>query len=83
MSSLCCKAVLSEDVSKSICYQPRRRQRDLSPARAREEREGACSVHLGAVVSLVAFVPPAFCGSSPMPPFAGTNFYGKITLILS
>lgn len=69
ISRLLCKAVLAggDDVSKSICYQPWRRQRELSPARAREEREGTRSV------CLRAFVPPAFCHSSPVPPFAGTN----------
>lgn len=56
-SRQCCRAVLAGDVS--VCYQPWRKQREISLDRAEEEEERVCSMHLG------AFVLSASCCSSP------------------
>lgn len=64
-----CKAVLAGgDVSKSICYQPWRRQTKISPARASMEREGACSVCPGCLHAT------GLHHSSPMSPLWAPTF---------
>lgn len=75
-SWLPCEAVLAaeEDVSNSICYQPGKRQRELSPATAWEGRGG---------MQRAAGSPPAptFCHPSPAPRLLAPTLK-EITLIL-